>query len=474
MTISDVDANSASREDAGSGGASGSARPMMGTLMEVIGRKSFALALIIGFALGFVVLPAGGNETIGAVIAFGALGIAAATARRALATQARLEVLQQRLLDEASYHAFVDSAIEGFFRTTRDGRYLIVNPALARIYGYESPEQLRTELTDIGRSLYVDPNRRGEFQALMAQSGTVHDFISQIRRRDGSVIWIVENARTVTDDDGQFLFYEGTVEDITVQRESEEATRRALAETQEAARAKAAFLAAMSHELKTPLNAVIGFSDLMRQELFGPVNDARYRSYICDIYDNGRHLLGMINDILDLSRVESRLLDVEDDSVSIHGAVVAAWDAVTEDKTDVASIGIEVPADMPLLRADPRRLHQILTHLLSNAVKFTPGDGRIEVRARRSQQGGVTIAVKDTGIGMDPERIGHALEPFKQLDSRLARRFEGVGLGLPLVNALVRLHEGRLSIESSPGAGTIAVIEFPPERSIETVQAARA
>jgi PAS domain S-box-containing protein len=343
---------------------------------------------------------------------------------------------------------------------------------LARVYGYESPEQLQREITDIARSLYLDPNRRAEFLALMAQDGRVLDFISQIRRRDGSVIWIVENARTVTDADGQFLFYEGTVEDITGQRESEDATRQALIETQEAARAKAAFLAAMSHELKTPLNAILGFSDLIQQELFGPINEPRYRSYITDIHVNGQHLLAKINDILDLSRIEGRLLEIDDRTVSVRESVVAACDMVKTARAEAAPIEIQIPADMPLLRADPRRLQQVLTHLLSNATKFTPAGGRIEIETLQSHEGGITIKITDTGIGMEPGRIGHALEPFKQLDSRLARRFEGVGLGLPLANALMQLHQGRLSILSVPGKGTTVTVEFPPERTVEARVAA--
>jgi PAS domain S-box-containing protein len=446
---------------------------MLDALARIISRPGFALAIAAGLVLGFFLLPTAGTAA-GAFIALGALGIAALAARWALATQARAEELQQKLLDEISYHAFVDAAIEGFFRTTRGGSYLIVNPALARIYGYESPEQLRTEITDIGQSLYIDPNRRAEFLTLMTQNRVVRDFTSQIRRRDGSVIWIVENARTVVDDDGQFLFYEGTVGDITGQRESEDATRRALAETQEAARAKAAFLAAMSHELRTPLNAILGFSDLIRQELFGPIGEPRYRSYISDIHMNGQHLLAKINDILDLSRIEGRLLDIDDHAVGIRDCVNTVCDIVKAGRDNVPPIEIQIPADMPLLTADPRRLQQVLSHLMSNAVKFTPADGRIEVRALQSSQGGITIKITDTGIGMEPGRISHALEPFKQLDSRLARRFEGVGLGLPLANALMQLHQGRLSIESVPGAGTTVTLDFPPERTVGALIAAQA
>ena len=453
-------------------GAVISSAPGLDALAGIAGRGGFVVSVGVGFAVGLALLPIAGNQLSGAVIILGAICIAAMAAYQALARRNQIEQLQQRLQDEASYHAFVDSAIAGFFRTTRDGRYLIVNPALARIYGYDTPDQLRTELTNIGQSLYVDAERRAEFQRLISKNGIVKDFVSQIRRRDGSVIWISENARTVTDEDGQFLFYEGTVEDISLARASEEAMRSALVETQEAARAKAAFLAAMSHELKTPLNAVIGFSDIMRQQLFGPIQEERYRGYVVDIHDNGRRLLGMINDILDLSRIEGRLLDLEDNAVNVQEAVAVACNAIQEDKPDAPPILIEIPAYLPLLKVDPRRLHQILTHLLSNAVKFTQAQGRVTVRAGVAENGGFTIAISDTGIGMDPDRIGHALEPFKQLDNRLARRFEGVGLGLPLASALVRVHDGSLAIESVPGAGTTVTICFPPERNVEIAQAA--
>jgi PAS domain S-box-containing protein len=457
MNLSGVKTKTASSESGG----------VVNAMEHILASGSFAIAIALGFACGFLLWPLAGDRLIAAIVCAGAICIAAMAARQALARQAKVEMLQQRLLDEASYHAFVDSSVQGFFRTTGQGCYLVVNPALAHIYGYDSPEQLQRELTDIGSSLYVDSSRRDEFQRLIAANGTVKDFVSQIRRRDGALIWISENARTVTDEDNQFLFYEGTVEDITAQCEAEEATRRALIETQEAARAKAAFLAAMSHELKTPLNAVIGFSDLMRQELFGPVGEPRYRAYIADVHDNGRRLLGMINDILDLTRIEGNLLDLQDEAVSIQEAIWAAHQAVINDNAESAPVAMQIPADLPLLKADQRRLQQILVHVLSNAVKFTPKAGCIEVVAS-VKDAGVAIAVKDTGIGMERDRIPHALEPFKQLDSRLARRFEGVGLGLPLANALTRLHQGTLSIESTPGAGTTVTIGFPPERTILT------
>jgi PAS domain S-box-containing protein len=437
----------------------------------VFGRWSFLASLAVGFVTGLAVLPVAGNQIAGGAAILGALILMAATALRAARAESQVETLQSKLIDERSYRAFVDGAVEGFFRTTKDGRYLIANPALARMYGYDSVEQLRGELTDISSSLYIEPNRREEFHALMKSQRVVRDFVSQIRRRDGRLIWIAENARTVTDDEEQFLFYEGIVEDITEKRESEEATRRALRETQEAARQKGAFLAAMSHELKTPLNAVIGFSDLMRQELFGPIENERYHSYIADVYENGLRLLAMINSILDFSRIEGGLLDLDESIVSIAGAAAAARDEMAAGGRAIAPIHIDVPPDLPSLRADPKRLHQILMHVLSNAAKFTARNGRIEIRARLAGDKGLALVVRDTGIGMASALIRGALEPFKQLDAGLERRFEGLGLGLPLANALMRLHGGNLTIHSEPGRGTTVSLNFPSERT--TRQAAQ-
>jgi PAS domain S-box-containing protein len=436
------------------------------TAIAVLGRRSFVLSLVAGLGLGAAILPISGSQLAAAAAMLGALMIMAATALRAARAERQVETLQLKLLDERSYHAFVDGAVEGFFRTTHDGRYLIANPALARMYGYETAEQLQAELTDISASLYIDPNRRNEFHALMKSTRIVRDFVSQIRRRDGQLIWISENARTVTDEDDQFLLYEGTVEDITEKRLSEEATQRALRETQEAARQKGAFLAAMSHELKTPLNAVIGFSDLMRQELFGPIENERYRSYDGDVHENGLRLLAMINSILDFSRIEGGLLDLEESVIAVSEAVTAAREEMISRGKPMPTIALHVPPDLPALRADPKRLHQILMQLLSNAAKFTSRNGRIDIIAKVLAGGGVAVMVRDTGIGMASSLIRGALEPFKQLDAGLERRFEGLGLGLPLANALMRLHGGSLSIHSEPGHGTTVDLDFPAERVV--------
>lgn len=429
------------------------------------------IGLTVGFGAALLLLKIEGANYLNAAIALGALLLAAIAAWYAARFEEKAESLEEKLLAERSYEVFIDNAIEGFFRTTFDGKYLKVNRALAEIYGYESPEQLINEITDIGKGLYVDPRQRTAFQEFMKADSYVHEFVSEINRRDGRKIWIAENARTVYGDDGQILCYEGTVEDVTAKHQTEEALRLALNESQDAARAKAAFLAAISHELKTPLTAVIGFSDIMRQEMFGPLGDPHYSGYTVAIHSNGAKLLNMINDILDLTRVEGGLIDLDDDTVLIADVVSSACATALAQSEAPPSVTTHISPNLPFLQADQKRVRQILGHIISNAVKFTTKEGKVDITADLDLEGGIVVTVRDTGIGMAKDRIGHALEPFKQLDVRIARRFEGVGLGLPLANALTRLHGGELTFESAPGEGTTVKIAFPPERTIAAVNA---
>src|ERR1700750_2773858 len=212
---------------------------------------------------------------------------------------------------EASYRAFFDHAVDGIFRTTPEGHYLAVNQALAEIYGYATPEALITGLADISAQLYVEPRRREEFRTLMQANDVVTSFVSEIYHRSGRRIWISENARAVRDWSGTLLCYEGTVEDVTEKFEQERALRAALHQAEIANKMKAAFLAAMSHELKTPLNAVLGFSEIIRDEVLGPVGHEGYRDYAGDIHKSGSRLLTVINDVLDVSRLEGGLLTIE-------------------------------------------------------------------------------------------------------------------------------------------------------------------
>ena len=411
-----------------------------------------------GLAIGTGLAADQGDEFLAGLVILLCLSVAVALLER-LAQKSRLRVTA----GEASYRAFFDHAVEGIFRTTPQGHYLAVNQALCDIYGYPSPEALMSRLTDIGQQLYVQPRRREEFRDLMQAHDLVTNFVSEIHHSSGRRIWISENARAVRDWSGALVCYEGTVEDVTEKFEAERNLRIALRQAEIANKMKAAFLAAMSHELKTPLNAVLGFSEIIRDQLLGPAGTPAYVDYAADIHKSGARLLAIINDVLDVSRLEGGLLTInarQENLLDIVEQAVQLARAVTQDEREIVT---DFPEAMPALFVDPRRLAQALGNLLANALKFTPEPGQIRLVVKLQKDGGVTLAVADTGIGMAAETIAEALEPFRQLDGSLARKFEGAGLGLSLSKALVELHCGGLTIESRVGVGTTVTVALPPE-----------
>jgi PAS domain S-box-containing protein len=415
-----------------------------------------AAAFCIGLALGTAggVLPA--RVTAAAAVVLVVAGLAVVLLRR-LAERTDEEIL----VGDLSYREFFENAVEGIFRTTPGGHYLDVNPALARIYGYETPGALKRALTDISSQLYVDPHRRDDFQAVMQENDEVTDFTSEIRRRDGTRIWIRENARAVRDWSGRLVCYEGTVEDVTAKFAAERAIKKGLERAEEANRTKDAFLAMMSHELKTPLNAIIGFSEMIRHEMLGPLGNRAYCGYVDDIHASGRKLLAIINDVLDVARLEGAAIALNRSACSareIADIAIERAGALTGDRRPVA---IDIPSGLAI-NIDRNRFAQVLANLLSNALKFTPSPGTVSLCAARHGDGSVRFSVSDTGIGMSEETIALVLQPFRQADASLARKFDGAGLGLPIAHALAELHGGRLAIASREGGGTTVTVELPP------------
>jgi len=233
-------------------------------------------------------------------------------------------------------------------------------------------------------------------------------------------------------------------------------------------RAKSEFLANMSHELRTPLNAIIGFSEIIKDERVAPGGIDVYRVYARDIHESGMHLLGLINDILDLSKIESGEDKLHEEDFGILALVGSVAMLVTgrAEKHGV-ELKLDVSDDVRALRADQRKLKQILINLLANAIKFTPAGGKVTLRIRSSAEGGVLFQIIDTGIGIAPEDIPKALAPFQQIDGDLDRKYEGTGLGLPLAKALIEMHGGSLDLQSEVGVGTTATVRLPAERIVE-------
>jgi len=256
--------------------------------------------------------------------------------------------------------------------------------------------------------------------------------------------------------------YSETLGELALRRQTEFAILAAKAESDLANRAKSAFLGTMSHELRTPLNAIIGFSDLIQKMKPTDETATRCADYATHIGDAGRHLLEVISDILDISKIESGTFALNTELCAIAEIIADTVPIVArrfEEKRQI--LEVRVHPGMPRLKVDPRRIRQILINLLSNASKFTPDRGRVLLLARANRDGGATVAVVDSGVGMTPDQIAVALTPFGQVQSHLSRTQEGTGLGLPIARGLARQHGGDLYLESEPNAGTSAVLTLP-------------
>lgn len=372
----------------------------------------------------------------------------------------------ERALAEAEkkYRTIVENAAGGLYQLTPEGIYLSANPAMARILGYGGVDELLSNVKNANGMVYIDKEEREAFVNALMRAGQINGYETQVFKKGGSKIWVSENIRCVKDEGGHILYFEGSMEDITKRKEAELALREAKVQSDMANRAKTEFIANMSHELRTPLNAIIGFSEIMKNEVMGPLGADMYRDYVRDIYKSGKGLLKIINEILDISKIESGDRELNESEFSFSNVVETCLELHRTKVQDKGIIIANNARDLPHIIGEELAVKQIIVNIYSNAVKFTPDGGRITMMSTFDHDGSLRFSISDTGVGLSKDEIQKALSPFGQIDNALDRAGSGAGLGLTLSKSMMQLHGGDLEILSEKGIGTTVSLIFPPER----------
>ena len=353
----------------------------------------------------------------------------------------------------ARFQAYAETSSDWFWETDADNRFVFVSAGIEQ-HGIDATTLLGSDATLIA----------GGAKEAMLLRESFRDVVYSFVDAEGARRYVSVGGRPRFDHSDEFAGYVGTGREVTEAVERESALREAKDVAESANRAKSEFLANMSHELRTPLNAIIGFSEMLDRGFLGKLED-RQRGYVRDIENSGRHLLGIINDVLDLAKIEAGMLELRESIVHLPDLVESARRLLRE-RSEKSRIEISavMPKDLPKIRADELALKKVLINLLGNAVKFTKSGGSITVSAEIEPGGAMAIAVADTGIGIASEDIPRALQPFGQVEGSLTRSHEGTGLGLPLSASIMEHHGGTLEIKSTLGEGTTVTVRLPRER----------
>lgn len=373
---------------------------------------------------------------------------------------------------ELRHRRIFENATDGIFQIDLDGHFLDCNPALAFLLGYNDSAELLIQVGELGSDVYLNDRMADKHLMLLSKGQFLIDEIHRWKRKDGALVWGAINAHPVYDDEGWILYYEGTFTDMNARVKAELGLKKAKEDAELANRAKSEFLANMSHELRTPLNAVIGFSEIMRSEAFGSLGHSNYKEYSDDIHSAGEHLLQVINDVLDVAKIEAGQLQLNERKVSVQEIVKSCFRmlSVRASQAQVALIN-EVPADLAYFYGDETRIKQIFVNLISNAVKFTKPGGKVAVKVFLLSDMSMCVKIVDTGIGIAENDINRVLSRFGQVQTTYARTNEGTGLGLTLVQLIADLHGGEFAIESVLEVGTTCTITFPAERTEQLLKA---
>jgi PAS domain S-box-containing protein len=392
----------------------------------------------------------------------GALAQAVQTAarlRRALDEQQRSE---QALRDsEARFRSFMEHAPVEMVVKDLDGRIRMVSRAVEEIWDRPAAALLGRHTSEISDSPGV-PVAEAMDREVIETGRTV---AREIYFPGWQNEWAYAVKFPIKDARGRVVAVGSVVLNIAEQKRVEQELVRAKEQAELANRAKSQFLANMSHELRTPLNAIIGFSEVIRDEMYGPVGAVKYLRYAADIRESGGHLLGIVNSILDMSKIEAGIFELNEGPCDIEELIEGATRMV-EDRAQQAGVALErqVEPGLPPLQADERVLKQVLLNLLSNAVKFTATGGRVTIAADRGPAGGLRVRVADTGIGIPAGDLGSVFDRFSQVENSYTRKYGGTGLGLHLTKKLVELHDGTIQLASREGSGTTVTVTLPASR----------
>jgi len=351
----------------------------------------------------------------------------------------------------------------GIVVTDQKQNIVRINDSFVRIYGWSRDELIGKNFVSV-----VAPDERERAtknHEEFIRSGIRSSGEMKIVRKDNNVANALFTTAALELSQGR-RFQVTTVMDITLRKQMELSLRLAKEQADTANQAKSTFLANMSHELRTPLNAIIGFSEMMMKETFGELGNPKYKEYLADIHLSARHLLEIINEVLDMSKIEAGRVELDEEYINTED-LIAAVARMMASRAFSSGLKIEEKPEqnLPPLFADPRLVRQILINLVGNSVKYSKTNGVIEMIARLTDKGALQLIVKDTGIGIPKHRIREALEPFGQVSNpHDDNRPQGTGLGLPLAKAMAELHGGSLELESDLGKGTTVTVEFPAER----------